>query len=472
MKLALYPIMRGTTDGQLTIDTSLASAHLPHDLCKDVSRPSLQPASNSTINAHMTHNMRLLTVQYMGDYRDAYNCLSNGGEETYYGQRASIDFVAELGREIEQVGVLCCRSHERYDEVVGNRVRAMGAAWTDRSNIASVIGMIERFRPSHLIVNTPNLAIFKWAMQRSLPVFPLIADTFNINTTGLSPLRRLARRWRHRWRNRRLASTLNDSRIRWVSNHNINACRALVELGVRPEKIVPWDWPPIHRPETHAPKTLAVSGGSWDLVFVGSVAESKGIGDAIDSLAELKSRGCHAKMTIIGSGDIPLFVRRAESIGVGDLTRFEGPQPHSRVMEAMRSADLVLVPSWHDCPEGLPMVIYEALAVRTPLVCSDHPAFRGRIGEGKASLTFPERCPAALADVVLHLLNDPALYAQMSVASAAVWEQLQCPVKRDDLIRRWLCGGPENEQWLAKHSLARLEGDAKTNANYTARSIA
>jgi glycosyltransferase involved in cell wall biosynthesis len=123
----------------------------------------------------------------------------------------------------------------------------------------------------------------------------------------------------------------------------------------------------------------------------------------------------------------------------------------------MRSADVVVVPSRHEYSEGLPLVIYEALAVRTPLICSDHPAFRGRIGEGEASLTFPERHPAVLADVVDGLLNNPALYAKMSVASSPVWEQLQCPVKYGDLIRRWLHGGPDTERWLAEHSLARLE---------------
>ena len=103
------------------------------------------------------------------------------------------------------------------------------------------------------------------------------------------------------------------------------------------------------------------------------------------------------------------------------------------------------------------MVIYEALAARTPLVCSDHPAFRDRIGVGTASLTFPERRPIELADMVVRLLSNPSLYADMSRASSDVWNRIQCPVKYGDLIERWLVGGADTDNWLSQNSLSRLD---------------
>ena len=190
------------------------------------------------------------------------------------------------------------------------------------------------------------------------------------------------------------------------------------------------------------------------MVFVGGVVESKGVGDAIAAVAELRRRGRHVELTVIGKGDASGFIRQAESLGVADCVRLEGQQPQTRVIDAMRSADLVLVPSRHEYSEGLPMVIYEALAVRTPLICSDHPAFRGRIGEGTATLTFPERRPDAFADAIERLLTDPTLYGEMSIATASVWEKMQCPVKYGDLIRRWVLDGAETDRWLAEHSLA------------------
>ena len=46
----------------------------------------------------------------------------------------------------------------------------------------------------------------------------------------------------------------------------------------------------------------------------------------------------------------------------------------------MSAHDIVIVPSRHDYPEGLPMTIYEALAMRTPLVVSDHPMIKAGLG--------------------------------------------------------------------------------------------
>jgi len=52
--------------------------------------------------------MRLLTVQYAGDYREAVERLEKGEGETYSAQKYSVDAVAEIGKTIEEVAVLCC----------------------------------------------------------------------------------------------------------------------------------------------------------------------------------------------------------------------------------------------------------------------------------------------------------------------------------------------------------------------------
>jgi len=99
----------------------------------------------------------------------------------------------------------------------------------------------------------------------------------------------------------------------------------------------------------------------------------------------------------------------------------------------------------------VPMTIYEALAVRTPLICSDHPAYAGRVGAGTASIAVPERSPAAIADAADRLFADPDRYHLMSEATATTWKKLGCPVSYYELIRRWATGSPEDEQWLAAH---------------------
>ena len=118
---------------------------------------------------------------------------------------------------------------------------------------------------------------------------------------------------------------------------------------------------------------------------------------------------------------------------------FEGLQTNAYVMEAMRASDLVVVPSHHRYPEGLPCVFYEAFATRTPVICSDHPMFRGIISEDAAMLV-PEKRSDKFADAVIRILCSPDLYRRMSVATKDAWLRIQCPVLWDELIDHFLVG--------------------------------
>ncbi|MGB7712276.1 MAG: hypothetical protein WBL95_22545 [Microcoleus sp.] len=51
--------------------------------------------------------MRLVIVQYAGDYAEAFERLAKGGSETYYAQKYSVDAVTEMGKRVESVAVIC-----------------------------------------------------------------------------------------------------------------------------------------------------------------------------------------------------------------------------------------------------------------------------------------------------------------------------------------------------------------------------
>src|SRR5205814_442468 len=133
-----------------------------------------------------------------------------------------------------------------------NGVRALGAAIDlRRIDLAPVIRQVEAFRPTHLVVTTPQVELFDWALRHGIQLLPLLADTFAPTTAGLALPRRLLRAWRHARYCRRLAGLINDPRVRWAGNHNVNACRDLVRIGVAAHKVVPWDWPPQVRPDAY-----------------------------------------------------------------------------------------------------------------------------------------------------------------------------------------------------------------------------
>ena len=397
---------------------------------------------------------RVLLIQFAGDYREGYTRLASGGAETYHSQRYSVEKTAEIGRKYGEIGVLCCCGNEPYDEVMKDGVRAMGAGLSAGDFTSGpIIAQIQAFQPTHLILNWPCTEVLAWAIHRSLDILPCFADSFTLSTIGLSPIRALARTIRHHLHCRRLAKLLNAPQIRWLSNHNIKACRDLKRIGVDPRKIVPWDWVQITVPEMYEPKSRPVERSSWRLVYVGVVNELKGVGDAIEAVAALKRRGRDVELQLIGKGDVDLFSRQARAAGVADCVHFEGLQPNTRVIEAMRSCDLVVVPSHHLYPEGLPCVFYEAFATRTPVICSNHPMFRGVISE-EAAVLVPEKRPDAYADAMEQVLDNPELYRRMSVATKDAWHHFQCPVRWDELIDHWLGATPEDDRWLAEYSVA------------------
>jgi len=253
-------------------------------------------------------------------------------------------------------------------------------------------------------------------------------------------------------RHRILANELNRPNVEWVGNHQIGACLSLLDIGVNRDKIIPWDWPPSHRPSDHDPR-VAKNSGPLELVYVGSVVEAKGVGDLLEALKKLKQEGVPPSLTVIGHDPDGRMTGLAESLGLKDDVRFAGLIANEDVPAAMRKADVVVIPSRHEYPEGLPLTIYEALAARTPIIASDHPMFRGALVDEESALIFPEKDSDRLASAIGRLATDRALYSRLSVKSEAAWEALQLHVTFGDLLERWLSGTAADREWLYQRRL-------------------
>ncbi|MBO3463194.1 glycosyltransferase [Aetokthonos hydrillicola Thurmond2011] len=387
---------------------------------------------------------RLLIIQYAGDYREAFLRLSQGGEETYYAQKQSVEAVAKIGQQIEEIAILCCQTTEPYNELLKNGVRAIGTGFNlnQEISIKKLIELIEEQNPTHLVIGTPIRAIIRWAIENKLRTLVSLADSF--------PTKSL----RNKIRNYFLANLLNNKQIDWVGNHGVSASISLANIGVNPDKIIPWDWPHMITPADFSSKTLTVNRDTWNIVYVGAVTESKGVGDAIRAIAQLRAKGLSVKLKVAGKGDIASFIRETRELDIEDCVEFMGLVPNKNIVLVMRNADIVLVPSRHQYPEGFPMTIYEALCSRTPIVASDHPMFINKLKHNTNAMIFPAGNSIALAVCIEKLLSNPEVYHSLSVASYEAWRSLQIPVRSSDLINRWLNDSLENQQWLFEHRLA------------------
>jgi glycosyltransferase involved in cell wall biosynthesis len=384
--------------------------------------------------------LRLTIVQYTGDYREAFERFARGGKETYHAQRYSVNLVGHLAQRFNNVSVICAVGEEKYDVVLANGVRAIGLGLKHGFHPSEVIPYLVRTSPTRLSLTTPMVPLLKWANANRIRTIAPLADSFQKG--GL----------REGFRQRRLAYYLNRSCIEWVGNHGINACLSLADIGVAPEKIIPWDWPPSHRPSDHAARSMRAEIPR-KLLYVGTVTSAKGVGDLLHAMVQLRKQNIKVCLSIVGRDPDGSMLALGQSLKLSDMVDFAGIVPNEEIPAAMRAADAVIIPSRHEYPEGLPLTIYEALSARTPIIASDHPMFRGALVDGKSAVIFPASKANELAAAIDRLLRDPALYARLSFGSEAAWDRLQIPVTMGKLLESWLADDPAQAEWLRGHRL-------------------
>lgn len=387
--------------------------------------------------------MRLVIVQYAGDYAEAFDRLAKGGSETYYAQKYSVDAVTEMAKRAESVTVICCMTPEFNDRVLENGVRAIGCGFNYKIDTQKLIELIAQQKPTHLVMRTTFPDIFKWAIKNKIKTIAVFAESIATTT------------WRNKYRNYFLSQLLNNKQIEWVGTYGITSSFLFQQIGVKADKIIPWDFLLETNPGSLSPKKIPADIKKIQLFYAGSLIQSKGVGDILRAVAKLRERNnisVHLKMA--GKGEEEFFAQRVEELQIKDCVDFLGIVPTQSLEPLMRESDLVLVTSRHEYPEGFPLTIQHALRTRTPIVASDHPMFKTHLKHGINSMIFEAGNSLALAECIEKVISDSALYHNLSVASHSTWQELRLPVKWADLIDRWLDDSPESKQWLFEQRLA------------------
>jgi len=389
--------------------------------------------------------LRLLIVQF-GNYAEAEHKFARGEDENYHAQRYTVDYVASLVRAGYQVRVIALGEDAPLEQLPSG-VESVGIQLYQRrfraTRTQQLVRMAAEWKPTHLVLQAPLPEVLRWAVANQVETLPLLADSFQ--ATGI----------RNRLGYRRLATALSDSRIRWVVNHGTSACADLARIGVERGKLLPFDWPSFDSPSRWPAKKAPADADAITLTYVGQITALKGVGDLIEAVAIAKANREHYQANLAGKGDLDPFRDLARRRGVADLINFLGPISRPRVLELMNAADVVVVPSRHEYPEGMPQTIYEGLVSRSPVVVSDHPMFNGRIVPGKNGVVFRAADPDSLYRTVHDLVHDPALYERLSRDADLNARNFHGPLKWDQVIGRWLSGTAEDDAWLSQYALSR-----------------
>jgi glycosyltransferase involved in cell wall biosynthesis len=284
-----------------------------------------------------------------------------------------------------------------------------------------ILWKLNRFKPTHILLRNSDLIgreILIWANRRRIPTAVITAMRFD-------PALRECRRF---------CQLANDDNVMLVANHLPAATASMTHAGLRAGKAIAYDFPPSVNPGDFESKR-APAGREMTLLFVGVMSEAKGVLDFLRAGERLRKAGRSVNLTFLGDGPARPTVVAHPGIADKWITS-PGRVGHDEVLKRMRESEILVVPSRPTFAEGMPFVIAEGLAVRTPLVVSDHPIFVQYFREGQGVRFYPAGDDAALADRIVTLLDDPEQYEQLSRASADAWASFQVDTKFHHLLER------------------------------------
>ncbi len=149
------------------------------------------------------------------------------------------------------------------------------------------------------------------------------------------------------------------------------------------------------------------------LVLIGRVRPSKGHWDAVAALARLAADGLHARLDVVGDGELDALRAHARALGVGEGVVLHGGG--HEVAPFLDAADVALVPS--HC-EAFGRVSLEAQSRGLPVVGAASGGTAELLAGGRG-LTHAPGDVAGLAAAVARLAGDPALRARVARAGRA-----------------------------------------------------
>ena len=171
-----------------------------------------------------------------------------------------------------------------------------------------------------------------------------------------------------------------------------------ISAGIPPDKI------------SRIPNGISTEGhfktryeGNIKVLFVGNLYQqpAKGVDILLKCWVNAISKRPEIRLTIVGDGNLAAYRSFAESLGIGYSVQFTGK--HNDVADLMISSDLFVLPSRR---EGMPNVLMEAMLRGLPCVASDISGCQDLITNGLNGILTPPKNTEALAQNLLHLLEN------------------------------------------------------------------
>jgi phosphatidylinositol alpha-mannosyltransferase len=186
--------------------------------------------------------------------------------------------------------------------------------------------------------------------------------------------------------------------------------------------------------------------GTPNVLFVGRHEPRKGLLDLLKAHRILRRTGTESRLLIVGTGPQEREARRYVATRGLKGVEFLGRVSESEKAQLFRTANVYASPATGG--ESFGIVLLEAMAAGTPIVCSDIHGYKGVVRRDREGLLVPPRAPRELAIAIDRLLRDRALATRMGDAGRERAEAFSWPrvtAKVDDyygfVIRRLAAAG-------------------------------
>ncbi|MDC3347769.1 glycosyltransferase, partial [Paracoccaceae bacterium] len=144
-------------------------------------------------------------------------------------------------------------------------------------------------------------------------------------------------------------------------------------------------------------------------VSVGRLVAKKGYDDLMQALGALPDE-LNWRLVHIGGGPLKDELRaQAEALGIADRIEWRGKRDQTEVIEALRSADLFVLPSKiadDGDRDGLPNVLMEAASQKLPILSTAVSAIPEFIEDGVHGRLTPPGEPVAFSEALSEMISN------------------------------------------------------------------
>ena len=176
--------------------------------------------------------------------------------------------------------------------------------------------------------------------------------------------------------------------------------------------------------------------------FVGSFYRYQGLQCLLDAMAIIRRTLPSVDLLLVGDGEAAQELKQqADRLALNSCITWAGRIPYQEVPTWIGAMTLCVAPFRGDRGETSPVKIFDYLACGKPVIASAVPSVSSTFLQEAGVVFVPPDDPAALAQMVLTLLNDPERQVHMADQGRRFVEQGYSWAHLTNRLKEWLATG-------------------------------